>query len=480
MSRRTTLLLTAVIVAAGLSIPRLNPPAVALAQSQPQATSDDQDQDGVPDSWESNGVSITTLSGKKWLDLKGDKASPTAKDVYVWVDWMNASGHNHRPQEAAIQLVKDAFAAHNIGLHVFYADKYFNKPLKEVDPLGSTSDDEYDWSEFDKRRDERFPKELRGKFHYALFAHLMGGQGTSSGMSRDFGAYDFIVSLAGIEGPKNPAGTTQDQAGTFMHELGHNLGLHHGGGEDDTTYKPNYLSVMNYSFQFQGLIRDQQPGLFDYSSFALDKLNEDSLDPTAGITSDQSLSRWGSYRFCTCTEDATRVDSIFGPIDWSCSQAPATPAKVSRTVRYADRFGMPDQATAGIERRLDSSRFHPPTQAGGRIREPHERGRSRHGCPHSHPARHRPHRRQGCRRHQNRVGGHASRSGDCLSRIPQRSRGATRAPGRHRRDLLYGHHRPRGSRIRVLRPLAHRHHTRERPRVSGSGQAGRLSYLGGP
>ncbi len=177
MSRRTTLLLSAVIVAAGLSIPRLNPPAVAIAQSQPQATGDDEDQDGVPDSWESNGVSITTLSGKKWLDLKGDKASPTAKDVYVWVDWMNASaGHNHRPQEAAIQLVKDAFAAHNIGLHVFYADKYFNKPLKEVDPLGSTADDEYDWSEFDKRRDERFPKELHGKFHYALFAHLMGGR----------------------------------------------------------------------------------------------------------------------------------------------------------------------------------------------------------------------------------------------------------------------------------------------------------------
>ncbi len=30
-----------------------------------------------------------------------------------------------------------------------------------------------------------------------------------------------------------------------MHELGHNLGLRHG-GMDDLNCKPNYLSVMNY------------------------------------------------------------------------------------------------------------------------------------------------------------------------------------------------------------------------------------------
>ena len=31
-----------------------------------------------------------------------------------------------------------------------------------------------------------------------------------------------------------------------MHELGHNLGLRHGGG-DDTRCKPNYLSIMSYA-----------------------------------------------------------------------------------------------------------------------------------------------------------------------------------------------------------------------------------------
>src|SRR5262249_25051060 len=39
-----------------------------------------------------------------------------------------------------------------------------------------------------------------------------------------------------------------DLAGTFMHELGHTLGLLHGGNEPYEGYKPNYLSVMNYAF----------------------------------------------------------------------------------------------------------------------------------------------------------------------------------------------------------------------------------------
>jgi len=42
------------------------------------------------------------------------------------------------------------------------------------------------------------------------------------------------------------------QAGTIMHEFGHNLGLKHG-GDEDINYKPNYLSIMNYLYQLEGL-----------------------------------------------------------------------------------------------------------------------------------------------------------------------------------------------------------------------------------
>ena len=36
-----------------------------------------------------------------------------------------------------------------------------------------------------------------------------------------------------------------------MHEIGHTLGLRHG-GEDNVNCKPNYRSVMSYSRQFAG------------------------------------------------------------------------------------------------------------------------------------------------------------------------------------------------------------------------------------
>ena len=70
-------------------------------------------------------------------------------------------------------------------------------------------------------------------------------------MSRGITASDFIVSLGGWA---VPGGTQDQQAGTFMHELGHNLALFHGGFENRNR-KPNYLSVMSYACQMGGLIR---------------------------------------------------------------------------------------------------------------------------------------------------------------------------------------------------------------------------------
>lgn len=38
-----------------------------------------------------------------------------------------------------------------------------------------------------------------------------------------------------------------------MHELGHNLGLKHGGADLCINYKPHYLSIMNYTYQANGI-----------------------------------------------------------------------------------------------------------------------------------------------------------------------------------------------------------------------------------
>jgi hypothetical protein len=67
-----------------------------------------------------------------------------------------------------------------------------------------------------------------------------------------------------------------------MHELGHTLGLTHGGEGDHTNYKPNYYSNMNYLWQLPDALYNPN-GLLDYSQSRLADLNESSLNETMGI-----------------------------------------------------------------------------------------------------------------------------------------------------------------------------------------------------
>ena len=73
-----------------------------------------------------------------------------------------------------------------------------------------------------------------------------------------------------------------------MHELGHNLGLRHGGNEN-TNYKPNYNSIMSYQYQVAGVDTNctiPGNGKLDYSSGIRPSLNENALDEADGICGD--------------------------------------------------------------------------------------------------------------------------------------------------------------------------------------------------
>jgi hypothetical protein len=94
-------------------------------------------------------------------------------------------------------------------------------------------------------------------FHYLLFANsqLSTGLAGSSGLA-EINGNDVLITLGGWGLTTTPAANLNRlinyQAGTVMHELGHNLGLRHGGNEN-LNYKPNYVSTMNYLYQLSGL-----------------------------------------------------------------------------------------------------------------------------------------------------------------------------------------------------------------------------------
>ncbi|MBO3101090.1 choice-of-anchor L domain-containing protein [Cellulomonas fengjieae] len=265
-------------------------------------STEDSDGDGLLDEWETHGLTMLTGDGQDVVDLPTMGADPNVPDIFVEIDHMADGNHSHLPEPAAIQAVVDSFARHGVHLHVDYGptapltygsaatwgDLSGGEELDHDEHLGNNGLFGwfgYQWGDFDDLKDDHFAEVRLPVFHYNVWSHHLSEQlGSTSGMSRGSleGASDFVVSLGGWSGD---VGTVDEQAGTFMHELGHNLGLGHG-GDDHTNRKPNYLSVMNYLFQ-SGLPLGSET--FDYSPFARADLDEDALVEADGIGAPQSV-----------------------------------------------------------------------------------------------------------------------------------------------------------------------------------------------
>ena len=90
-------------------------------------------------------------------------------------------------------------------------------------------------------------------------------------------------------------------AGSFLHELGHNVNLQHGGADGDNC-KPNYLSVMNYNLQ-GGIPWGTTGSILDFSpprrtlngstrsNAPLAPLNETNLNETVAIDATDTVNR---------------------------------------------------------------------------------------------------------------------------------------------------------------------------------------------
>ena len=198
------------------------------------------------------------------IDLTLPGASPLHKDLYVEVDAMMGLA----PTQATLNRVVTAFAeAPGIynpdargGIHLVAA-------LDEttITPAPWTALDGNNWPiGFKTIKQNQSPNVAGGfgtqnermnanwsnireakrqAYRYCIFGVSYGGT-TSSGLA-ELGGNDFMVTLGSNPGwlqpgkdkvfgtPDDIPGTPDQQAGTFMHELGHTLGVQHGGDQAD-------------------------------------------------------------------------------------------------------------------------------------------------------------------------------------------------------------------------------------------------------
>jgi len=275
----------------------------------------DFDGDALLDKWELQ--SYVHDNGAR-VDLPAMGANPLRKDIFVQIDAMGPTPYDHMPSAQTLQPVVDAFAAHDVALHLHLDETLpFDSELGTLDGLGR-----YQWGEFDALKAAHFAPELESAVRYCVFAHRLATL-SDSGLARGEPSSDFIVALGAFA---EETGSIDPwwQAGTFMHELGHVLGLRHGGA-DVTNRKPNYLSVMNYAFQKQGLRVDGVDGHFDYSFVKLPDLDESSLLEGGGLGSDPQIAGFQTLFQVTHFDPVTFESEIVAkwsgdvvlPIDWN-------------------------------------------------------------------------------------------------------------------------------------------------------------------
>ena len=265
--------------------------AVVWVPSEPPLPpNEDIDGDGLLNGWEISGIDENG-DGIIDLDLPALGANPRHKDLFVEVDAMTGRA----PTQAALNRVVAAFATipnslvdnpdgmDGITLHIQLDET--NIPL---------ADWLFAWTSFDNVKNNRFGTATQRAnanwsnireaktmvYRYCIFANKFFNLTTwswgHSGLA-EMPGNDFMVTLGEWD---RPGGTEDQQVGTFMHEFGHTLNLHHG-GDDDFNYKPNYHSVMNYHWQTPHI--NHIGWVLDYSRSELPTLDESNLNEAAGI-----------------------------------------------------------------------------------------------------------------------------------------------------------------------------------------------------
>lgn len=255
----------------------------------------DSDNDGLLDIWETNGY--TAPSGAI-IDLAALGCDPKRKDILVEVDWVAAA----TPDPSIWAVIEQTFeqapilnpdGSSGISMHLdrgqpggFASGGTILADHTTMDFETGTNPGYVDFYTY-KNNIVNFNADKLEISHYGIFGRARPNG--SSGRGEVFGN-DFMVTFTNFTGSQ-AFSTPRNQIGTFMHELGHNLNLCHGGAcvtpvDWNETFKVNQPSIMNYRYQFPAVSTDcdlNSDLAFGYSQGMLANLNEASVFEANGI-----------------------------------------------------------------------------------------------------------------------------------------------------------------------------------------------------
>ena len=259
----------------------------------------DDDGDGLFNTWEEDGIDFE-IDGNPELDLAFEGADSQFKDLFVELDVQEGSVVGAESIDPIVDAffmapVENPLGQPGIQLHMAVDDTglpvriYTNDMQQGVCDVDSQILEQREafFGTADERSSPISEDILKAKslvYRYGVVGGLhvqVEPDGTSSellGVAEYFGD-DFLITV-----PTSPFVTVETGL-TIMHELGHNLGLDHGGC-DEVNFKPNYFSVMNYMHagvipEFPTVWNDSLR--YDYSRRALPALDETNLSEPAGI-----------------------------------------------------------------------------------------------------------------------------------------------------------------------------------------------------
>jgi hypothetical protein len=242
------------------------------------------------------------------LDLPAMGVDPRRKDLLVEMDWTNdisgCAPHSHRVTPQIVTRLKQIFASAPVnnadgstGINLivdFGQGGLFTGgnfvALENGYTLGFGPD-------YYTNRAANFSPNRYGYFRYQLHGHKPDALNDNLGAAVSPGD-DSIVTMGCLF-------DARDTVVVILHELGHNMGLLHGGHQfcDD---KPNYNSIMNHKY-FGGLDvdcdshPDSLVGDIGFSDGSRGPLDPRAVDESRGV--------------CRSNHPA------FKPIDWNCNGA---------------------------------------------------------------------------------------------------------------------------------------------------------------